>query len=371
MILDRYIAKEILQTLTGVMVVLLMVFMGRFFALYLAEASAGEISGDIVMDMLLLKTITSLSLLLPFGLYVAILLAFGRLYKDSEMTALAAGGVGLRRVMRTVFMLAIPWAMAVAFLSLWTAPWAHETSLKIKEEARAGSPFAVVAPGQFANVAEGQQVFYVEALSDDRKRLRKVFVQDRQGERLTLYSAASGYQYRDKATGDQFLVLVNGYRYEGRPGEKDFTIVQFEKNAVRLEEQAVVTLRRKRWALPSGDLWQSTDSREKAELQWRLSLPVVTLVLAGLGVLLSRTSPRQGRFAKLFVAILVFVIYYNLLGLAQAWLEKGMIPVALGLWWVHAAMIFLGAIFVLKQQGSPWLRGIFHRSGQSPKGRAA
>lgn len=370
MLLDRYIAKEILQTLAGVMVVLLLVFMGRFFALYLAEATAGEISGDIVLEMLLLKTITSLGLLLPFGLYVSILLAFGRLYKDSEMTALAAGGVGLSRIMRTVFMLAGPWAVAVAFLSLWTGPWAHETSLQIKEEARAGSPFAVVAPGQFANFSEGQKVFYVEALSDDRKRLRKVFVQVRQADELTLYSAASGYQYRDKATGDQFLVLVDGYRYEGKPGEKDFTIVQFAKNAVRLEEQAVVTLRRKRWALPSSVLWDSTDNREKAELQWRLSLPVVTLVLAGLGVLLSRTSPRQGRFAKLFVAILVFVIYYNLLGLAQAWLEKGVVPAPLGLWWVHGVMVFIGAVFVLRQQGGPWLWGAFNRGRPATKGGA-
>jgi lipopolysaccharide export system permease protein len=370
LIVDRYIAKEVLQTLTGVMVVLLLVFMGRFFALYLAEASAGEITSDIVIDMLLLKTITSLSLLLPFGFYVAILLAFGRLYKDSEMTALAAGGIGLGRVMRTVFMMAIPCSLVVAMLSLWTVPWAHETSLKIKEEARAGTPFAMVSPGQFADISEGQQVFYVEALSEDRSQLRKVFVQDRSGERLVLYAAASGYQYRDKTTGDQFLVLVDGYRYEGKPGEKNFTIYQYEKNAVRLEEQEVVTLRRKRWALASSDLWGSTDTKERAELQWRLSLPVVTLVLAALGVLLSRTSPRQGRFAKLFVAILVFIIYYNLLGLAQAWLEKGVIPVFLGLWWVHGAMILLGTGFVLRQYGSRWLWDSLRGSKPPEQGHA-
>ena len=134
MVIDRYLAKEVMQTLLAVLVVLLLIFMGRYFALYLADASAGKISAAIVVDMLLLQTLASLSVILPFGLYVAVLLAFGRLYKDSEMTALAACGVGIGRVLRTVLALAVLCSGVVAVLAFWGTPWAHEKALQVKEQ---------------------------------------------------------------------------------------------------------------------------------------------------------------------------------------------------------------------------------------------
>lgn len=355
MVIDRYLAKEVLQTLLAVLVVLLLIFMGRYFALYLADASAGKISAGIVVDMLLLQTLGSLSVILPFGLYVAVLLAFGRLYKDSEMTAMAACGVGIGRVLRTVVVLAVLCSAGVAVLAFWGTPWAHEKSLQVKEQTSAVTPFAAVAAGQFSEIGSERRVFYVEELSADRTELRNVFVQDRKEGELSLYSARSGYRYRDPETGDNYLVLVDGFRYEGLPGRMDFTLNEFHKYAVRLEEQAVVPLRRKRWSVPSEQLWNSTKPADVAELQWRLSLPLATVLLAVLGVLLSRTSPRQGRFAKLFVAILVFVTYYNILGVAQGWVESGAIPPAIGLWWVHALLLTLVAILALRQFGGRWL----------------
>lgn len=355
MVIDRYLAKEVMQTLLAVLVVLLLIFMGRYFALYLADASAGKISAAIVVDMLLLQTLASLSVILPFGLYVAVLLAFGRLYKDSEMTALAACGVGIGRVLRTVLALAVLCSGVVAVLAFWGTPWAHEKALQVKEQTSAVTPFAAVSAGQFSEIGAAGRVFYVEELSADRTELHNVFVQDRKEGELSLYSARSGYRYSDPETGDSYLVLVDGYRYEGLPGRVDFTLNEFHKYAVRLEEQAVVPLRRKRWSVPSDKLWGSTRAADVAELQWRLSLPLATVLLAVLGVLLSRTSPRQGRFAKLFVAILVFVTYYNILGVAQAWVEGGTVPPALGLWWVHGLVMILVAALALRQFGGRWL----------------
>lgn len=363
MVIDRYLAKEVSQTLLAVLVVLLLIFMGRYFALYLADASAGKISGAIVVDMLLLQTLGSMSVILPFGLYVAVLLAFGRLYKDSEMTALAACGVGIGRVLRTIVILALLCSGVVAVLAFWGTPWAHEKSLQVQEQTSAVSPFASVAAGQFSEIGSKQRVFYVEELSADRTELRNVFVQDRKGDELSLYSAHSGYRYTDPETGDSYLVLVDGFRYEGLPGRVDFTLNEFHKYAVRLEEQAVVPLRRKRMSVPSDRLWQSTKPADVAELQWRISLPLATVLLAVLGVLLSRTSPRQGRFAKLFVAILVFVTYYNILGVAQGWIEAGTIPPAMGLWWVHALLTLLVAFLALRQfGGNRWWRRLLRHA---------
>jgi lipopolysaccharide export system permease protein len=355
-VIDRYLAKEVLQTLLAVLVVLLLIFMGRYFALYLADASVGDITGDIVLKMLFLRTITSLSVMLPFGLFVAVLVAFGRMYKDSEMTALAACGVGPGRVLGTVIVIAVVCSGLVLVLALWSTPWAHEKALQVREQAQSGTAFETVAAGQFNNIGSGQQVFYVEALSDDASLLNNVFIQTETDDgKLDIFSARSGYQTVDPKTGARYLVLVDGYRYQGLPGSLDFKISSYEKNAVRLDEQGVEPLRRKRWAIPSEELWGSDKLSDKAELQWRFAMPLATVLLAVLGVLLSRTSPRQGRFAKLFIAILVFVTYFNSLGMAISWVERGVIPAAVGLWWVHGLLMVLIAVLAIRHWGSRWL----------------
>lgn len=366
MIIDRYLAREVLQTLLAVILVLLLIFMGRYFALYLADASAGEISGDIVIDMLFLRTMTSLSVMIPFGLFVSVLLAFGRLYKDSEMTAMAACGIGPTRVLSTVSLIALVCSVLVSGLSLWGTPWAHEKALQVREQAQSGTAFESVAAGQFNKIGNGGQVFYVEGLANNRTLLNNVFIQAHTGEgQLDVFSASSGYQYVDAQTGVRYLVLVDGYRYQGLPGSVDFKIHRYEKSAVRLDEQEVAPLRRTHWSIPSSDLWGSTRLSDQAELQWRYSMPLATVLLAVLAVLLSRTSPRQGRFAKLFIAILIFVTYYNSLGVAISWMRRGVVPPEVGLWWVHAALLLLVLVLAVRYWGARWLWG--RLLGSEPK----
>lgn len=356
MIIDRYLAREVLQTLLAVLLVLLLIFMGRYFALYLADASAGEISGGIVIEMLFLRTLTSLSVIIPFGLFVSVLLAFGRLYKDSEMTAMAACGIGPARVLSTVFLIALLSSVLVAGLSLWGTPWAHEKSLQVREQAQSGTAFESIAAGQFNKFGSGDQVFYVEELSEDRKQLHNVFIQSHTDDgKLDIFSARGGYQYVDAKNGVRYLVLVDGYRYQGLPGSVDFTTYQYEKSAVRLDDLGVAPLQRTHWAAPSSELWGSTSLSNRAELQWRYSMPLATILLAILAVLLSRTSPRQGRFAKLFIAILIFVTYYNSLGAAMSWVQRGVVPPTVGLWSVHAILLVLVAILAVRYWGARWL----------------
>ncbi len=367
MIIDRYLAREVLQTFLSVLIVLLLIFMGRYFALYLADASAGEISGDIVAEMLFLRTITSLSVMLPFSLFVAVLLAFGRLYKDSEMTAMAACGIGPARVLTTVTLIALVCSVLVTGLSFWGTPWAHEKALQVREQAQSGTAFEAVAAGQFNKIGSGDQVFYVESLSDDKTQLRNVFIQVRRADgQMDIFSARSGYQQVDPITGVRYLVLVDGYRYQGLPGSVNFKIHQYEKSAVRLEELEAAPLRRTHWAIPSSDLWSSARLADQAELQWRFAMPLATVLLAVLAVLLSRTSPRQGRFAKLFIAILVFVTYYNSLGVAMSWVQRGVVPPVVGLWWVHVLMLMLVIVLAVRYWGARWLWSRLLRREPSP-----
>ena len=336
----------------AVVVILLLIFSTRHFVLFLADAASGKISSEIVFNMLALRTITSLSVILPFGLYIAVLLAFGRLYKDSEMTALAACGVGPMRVIRTVFFVSVGCSLLVVISSFWATPWAHEKVFQVREQAQAETPFAIVSAGKFSGIGNSRQVFYVEKLTEDRSQLEDVFMQSQEKNgRMDVFSARSGHQFIDPETHARYLVLVDGYRYHGTPGSADFTIQQFKKNAIRLEQQDVVPLHRSRWATPTMDLWRSNNVLDQAEFQGRFSMPLATLLLAVLAVLLSRTSPRQGRFAKLFVAILVFITYYNTLGVAQSWVARGEVPVQVGVWWVHIGLLMVMATIAIKFWG--------------------
>jgi lipopolysaccharide export system permease protein len=352
LVINRYISKEILQTLVAVLAVLLLVFISRQLVLYLAEAASGKISNEIVFHLLTLRTVTSFSVILPFGLYLAVLLAFGRLYKDSEMTALAACGVGPGQILKTVTLIATVCGLVVAVFSFWATPLANEKVFQVREQAQATSPFATVSAGQFSGIGNSGEVFYVENLSEDRKRLKDVFVQSQQKDgEMDIFSARSGHQYIDPKTHARYLVLVDGYRYMGTPGSADFRIQKYEKNAMRLEAQEVIPLHRKRWAKPTSELWSSDDLLDRAEFQSRFAMPFATILLAVLAMLLSRTSPRQGRFAKLFIAILVFVIYYNTLSVAQSWVVRGEVPVQIGAWWVHGCLLLAIGVIANKYWG--------------------
>jgi len=250
LVIQRYITKEILQAFVAVVVVLLLIFSTRHFVLFLADAASGKISSEIVFNMLTFHTITSLNVILPFGLYIAVLIAFGRMYKDSEMTAMSACGIGPMRVIRIVLLVAMFCSLLVVFFSFWAKPWAHEKVYQVREQAQAESPFATVSAGQFSSLGQGRQVFYVETLSEDRTQLEDVFVQSHQTNGLMdVFSAKSGHQLINSKNHTRYLVLVDGFRYHGVPGSADFTIQKFKKNAIRLEQKEIVSLRRTRWAL--------------------------------------------------------------------------------------------------------------------------
>jgi lipopolysaccharide export system permease protein len=348
-VIDRYLITEILQTLVAVLIVLLLIFMGRYFAVFLADAAAGEITSTVVVDLLLLRTISALNMMLPFSLYIAVLVAFGRLYRDNEMTALAASGMDISRVVLTVFGLGLIFAVIVAFISLWLSPWAEAQRAAITVESEKISIVDTVMPGQFNELGKRKDaVFYVEDISDDRKTFKNLFVQIQVEGNLDIFTADSAYIDKDNETGDRYIVLVDGYRYRGIPGQQDFVIQEYKKNAIRIVEPESSPSRKKRHVTTS-ELWNASRPRDQAELQWRISMPLSTVLLAVLGVVISRTSPRQGRFAKLFVAIMMYVIYNNLMGIARSWVEHAEVPVEVGIWWVHL-LVFVVFAFLLYQQ---------------------
>src|SRR3989338_8488051 len=204
-------------------------------------------------------------------------------------------------------------------------------------------------PGRFQVSPDGNHVIYVEELSRNRERAENVFLaqakenQDNFGSPLwTLVSATEGYEESDSASKDQLFVTTEGYRYEGIPGQNDYKIIQFKKYSVRLPEVNTRGTHAENETLSTGQLWREYQNPKRAaEFQWRFSIGLSAFLLALLAVPLSRVKPRQGRYVVLLPAMLIYIVYINLLFIARRWMEQEILPVSIGLWWVHGILLVL------------------------------
>ncbi len=362
MIVTRYILKEVFATLLAVTSILFVIYLSNRFVGYLADAASGELTTDVVLNLLFLKSITSLPLLLPLSLYLAVTIAMGRFYKDNEITALAACGIGLGQIIRSIFVFALIYASLVSFITMVAAPWAQQQTVRIKTQAEASADFVGIASGRFKEIKDYNLVFYAERISSDQKVMQNVFAQ-RESEGITyVLLAKKAYQNIYNASGERFLVFSDGNRYEGTPGGTDFKVIRFQEHGLQLQLPGVERWRQRRSGKSVAQLLESDDPQDKAEFHWRVAMPISAILLTLIGVLLSRSDPRQGRYAKLFAAILVYIVYSNLLGVGRSWLENRNVPLWLGLWWVHLTMLTGLAFLWVQQMGAKWAwRSLFRR----------
>jgi len=350
-IIDRYLIKEVLTTLIGVAIVLLMIAVSGQLASLFAKVVEGILTVDTVLTMLWYKVIVTLAFILPLSLYLGILLAFSRLYKDSEMVVLVACGMGKFRVLRSVLGLAIFVAIIQASISLFIAPWIEVRTQQIYAEVESESDVKGIVPGRFKELQDGVGVIYVQEANEEKTKISNIFVQQRQENALSIISSESGRQYTDNETGDRFIVLKNGSRFESQASENNYSIIKFEEHGIRIKERDASAIRYKHKSTPSLVLYHSNKPGDKAELQSRISSAILCIVLTLLAVPLSKTSPRQGRYSKLAIALLLYITYTNLLNVARAWLTKGDISPLVGLWWVHGIMLSIGLFMLFRQSG--------------------
>ncbi|MCW8918455.1 MAG: LPS export ABC transporter permease LptF [Gammaproteobacteria bacterium] len=358
LIIERYLMREIALTFVAVSLLLMLMFFSSTFIHLLTKTLEGDYPANILFTLFALKGVGNIVFILPFAFFIAVLLTFGRLYKDNEIVVLMACGAGPRRLFASVGMLALLVALVIGYLSLFFAPWAEEKSSQLLDEVGAKQDIQGIIPGRFNSLGPGSPTIYVERQEPKSGVLSGIFAQ---GEGTAadgspahyLLKAATAYERRDPQSGARYLVLQDGYRYEGKPGRRDYRIVQFAEHGIRLQEQAVVASSRPRYAVASARLWQTGEGVDMAELHWRLAMPISTLLLALLAVPLSRGSPRGGRYAGLVFGILAFVLYNNLLTVGRTALGKGELPGFIGLWWVHGLLLGLLWLLVWRQQRMP------------------
>lgn len=359
MLIFRYLTAEVLKSQFAVFFTLMTIFVSEKFVRILTSASEGGIPGKLVMSFLALKLPQLASLILPLSIFLGIILAYSRIYADSEMTVLKACGVSEWYVTRVTLVSSFIMAIFAGIVTLYLAPWAAEQEYQLQEQAEADAGLSSLRAGRFQQTENGKAVVFIHDINQGGSELNRVFVaqlpeSENENELTPIDNKKAQLVYADKGTvvedvsGEQKLILSDGKRYEIKNKSQALTYTQFEGYQVQIQEQAIEHKRRKLKAVPSHDLAVMDNNEARAEFQWRIAIPLSIPILTLLAVPLSVVNPRQGKFAKLVPALGLYLGYFIFLNAAKFALADGEIPQSLGLWWIHLSALFIGSLLILK-----------------------
>lgn len=349
-LIDRYMLREFFINLIAVVGVLWLIYVATRFARYLADAAVGNLPADVIFSLLWLNSLGALSVLLPIATFLAVLLGLGRMSADNELTVIAACGIAGNRIRRNVLLFTGMMAVIVAVLALLIVPDVLSGRYQLEQKAKVTANTTGLVAGSFKESQRGDWTFYSQGVSQETGQLQNVFIEIQRQPKPLIFRAERGHFEVDPRSGDKYLILEDGYRYEGAAGDLDFVIAQYASHSLLVEKGGQQQYREKAKATPTSVLWQRGSNEDLAELQWRISSALMTVILGLLAMTLAHAGPRQGRYAGLLPAVLVYIVYSNLLGITRAWVEKGEIAPLIGLLWVHLFMLVIWWLLSNRQQ---------------------
>jgi lipopolysaccharide export system permease protein len=353
MIIRRYIITEIIKPAANILILMLAIFASYTAITYLTDAVGGLMSPGQVGTMIGLRIGMALEVLLPTTLYLSVIIAFGRLYKDSEMTALSACGLGTGGIIGPVLLLSIPVALMAGGASLYLRSAAYTQMYELRSRAKAEFEIAQLESDRFFEIEDGRYTFFCEEIDRANGIAHKVFLREKKkGDAWSVIQADEMIDGGRNSLGYPVMILRNGHLVEFPASGKGGNIIRFEKAHYPILSGSKTSQKYRRKAATTSHLIGSDELEDVAELQWRLSTPLSTILLALLGIPLSRTNPRRGKYAKLGTALVIFAVYYQLFVIAKTQVEKGVISPVIGIWWVPA--LLAGLIFFM-----------FRRSGKA------
>lgn len=339
MILDRYLVREAAKPLIAAIALLTGIFMAYSLTRFLTDANEGLLNAPAVAVLTGFKVLIALEVLIPIALYIGLIVALGRCYSDQEIVALRAGGVGEGRIVAPVVGLALGIALLVGGLSLFVRPWAYQQLYELQAQAGAETQLEDIAPGQFHLYGDRNRTLFLESRDGATGELSGLFVRSRVGGQLEVISAAAGRLTEFARSEAHLLELDDAFVYKQVPGAQDL-FGQFGKFSIWVSGLVPEPLEYKPKAAPSRRLWASFRNEDRAEMQWRMSTAVSTLLLALIAVPLSRTRPRSGRYTRVLLAAAIYALYYNFIGIARTGVEQGALD---HLWWTPLGLGILVA----------------------------
>ena len=362
MIINRALIKEVLVSTGAVATIILSIFLVLRSVGFLREAAQGSLPVDSVFVLLLLKMVTYLDVIIPLILFVAILMVLGRWYRDNEMTVIAACGIGQQALLRPIMVLVLIVGGLVMAFSLYLSPLSSRVSAKISFDYKNRSEVSGIVTGSFMETRRGRGVYFIEKYNEESDQYERVFVYSAAFDSEGVVVADVAFRQIDEETGDQFLVLKDGTRYEGNPGQPDYRVIDFESYSVRLKNRVRKAPNLPIKAFRTWRLVKSNDPKLKAELHTRLSKPIATAVLALFALTFSTVTVRGGRASNLLMAFLIYFSYFNALGVVSSLMKKEKIAPDYGLWIVHAIFLTLAIwLFSRRCKGLPLLPRLLPR----------
>ena len=337
-IIDKLLFREVIKTLLVIVTVLMLLMLANTLVRFLGQAAIGLISNEVMLVLVGLNMLKLAGFVIPPAFFFSILWVMGRMYRDSEMIALGAGGVGIKRLYRPFVITAIPVALVVSWLVLFVLPGAKAYSEQLKFEHKANIRLSGIKAGAFNEFDKGKIVIYAGSTNDEKAELGDVFVQHVQHGKTGVVVAEFARIEANTETGERFVVLENGRRYQGEPGKTEYSLGSFSRYGLRMPDMKTNTGQRSLGALPTEELWRSDDLKARAEFQYRLSTPLAVFAFMLVSVPLARSLPKQGVYGRLGIAVVIYAVYVNLQQVAEKWMSTGATPDWLGTWWLSVVM---------------------------------
>ncbi len=415
-IIDRYLARELLISFVAATSILLLVSVGGTVADLLNKIARGRIPAELLFSLIGLRTVDAMTVLAPLAVFIGVQLAYGRLYRESEMAVFQASGLAVTGLLRPLMLFAVPLMIVIATISFWLAPAAVRKSQSLLLEANRSLIIAGLEPGRFVELPNNDGVMYVESMNEDGTRFKKMFVASERTEapakpldvtgasakdaakktdsakgddaktnaaqdanagaasakaatrkksaadasaagsttHINVITSADGELYHDANGAERYLGLNDGFRVEGVLGEDNYRLLRYARNDIKLTDpdQDTSADSAKR-AAPTPVLWRSIDPVQRAEIHWRLAAPLSVIILVLLALPLSKSSPRQPRYAGLLIAFLAWAVYYNLMTIGRSLLSQGKLSFVVGFWWVHIPVLAIALFLLWRSQKLP------------------
>ncbi|NVK72767.1 MAG: LPS export ABC transporter permease LptF [Oceanospirillaceae bacterium] len=348
--LFRYLAKEVLVSTAGVTLILLLVILSGRFSFYLGQIADGNMTFKFLFIILGYHIPSFVQMILPLAFFLSLLLAFGRLYIENEMSVLFSSGISKVKLAGYTLGIALIVSLISAGINLWLAPFSEHRAVEASQAKDQLSTFDFLKPGRFEG--RGQRTTYIDSFTPNEGWMKNIFLSDfirKNNTNIPVQTFADyAEQIRISSEGDKnYLVFKNGTRYEGKPGTANYRVTQFDTYAVRMESSST-DIDEEPYIQSTLYLINSSDLLDKVELQWRISLVLIIPILAIIGLSLSQVNPRQGRFFKMLPAIILMITYIAMLIWGRTALEKGNLPIQFGLWWIHGIFILIAALLFIQ-----------------------
>jgi lipopolysaccharide export system permease protein len=349
MIFKEALRRELSFTTGGVFLVLVTIMVTTLVIRILGYAANGTVNAEDALVLIALATLGYLAVLLTVSLFVATLIVLVRWYKDSEMIVWFASGLSISNLIRPILQFATPLIIIIALLALFVWPWANRETTLISQRFQQRDDVSMVSAGQFKESARAERVFFIEELDLDKSEVKNIFVADNKNGRLSIAVASSGF-IENSAGGEKSIVLKNGRRYEGQPTAPDFRILEFNDYSTKIRSKETLAPAPRDREKSVTELLNDTNpgalNANRAELLWRIGLPLMALGLVLIAIPLAYVNPRLGNYTAMFYAVLIYLIYSNLLNLTQNFVSQGKFSVFVGIWPIHLLAILIATVLI-------------------------